>query len=158
VQCAGCPNTVEPREGRGRPRSYCEVCRPSTWEGRKLAVAARRAAEPVRDRAQVLHNGMLQRARRYSLPFDRDGLSVAWLEARLREHPSCECCGRAFDFARSDTAWMNPASPSCDRIVPEVGYVVGNVALLCWRCNHIKGDATADELEAVAAWLNRTRE
>jgi hypothetical protein len=101
---------------------------------------------------------MLQRARRYSLPFDRDTLSPAWLEARLRDHPVCECCGRAFAWNPSPTARMNPASPSCDRIVPALGYVLGNVALLCWRCNHVKGDATAEELEAVAAWLNQTRE
>jgi len=44
-------------------------------------------------------------------------------------------------------------SPSIDRIVPALGYVRGNVALLCWRCNNLKRDATAAELQKVVDWM-----
>jgi hypothetical protein len=53
-----------------------------------------------------------------------------------------------------DKKTVHAASPSLDRIIPELGYVAGNVAWLCYRCNSIKRDATADELRAIANWLD----
>lgn len=47
-------------------------------------------------------------------------------------------------------------SPSLDRIVTELGYVPGNVAVISKRANTIKSNATIGELQAVALWLQRT--
>ena len=47
-------------------------------------------------------------------------------------------------------------SPSLDRIVPELGYVPGNIAVISNRANRIKSNATAEEIERVAAWLRAT--
>lgn len=41
-------------------------------------------------------------------------------------------------------------SPSLDRIIPEYGYVPGNVRWISHRANKIKQDATADEILSVA--------
>jgi hypothetical protein len=38
-----------------------------------------------------------------------------------------------------------------DRIVPELGYVKGNVIVVSCRANRIKSDATPDELERIAS-------
>jgi hypothetical protein len=46
-------------------------------------------------------------------------------------------------------------SPSLDRIIPALGYVKGNIAVMSFRANALKRDATAEELRAVAAWLER---
>lgn len=46
-------------------------------------------------------------------------------------------------------------SPSVDRIVPERGYVPGNVRVISFRANSIKNDATLAELEAVVAYVRR---
>jgi hypothetical protein len=46
------------------------------------------------------------------------------------------------------------SSPSIDRIIPELGYVRGNVAVISWKANHIKGGHTAAELRTVADWLS----
>lgn len=43
-------------------------------------------------------------------------------------------------------------SPSLDRVVPELGYVRGNVVVISGRANRIKYDATPEELERVAAY------
>ena len=40
-----------------------------------------------------------------------------------------------------------------DRIVPELGYVEGNVVWLSHRANRIKDDATLEELERIVEWL-----
>lgn len=39
--------------------------------------------------------------------------------------------------------------PSLDRIIPEKGYVKGNVIVVSFRANRIKSNATADEILAV---------
>lgn len=46
----------------------------------------------------------------------------------------------------------HPCAPSIDRIRPRLGYVKGNIAVISRRANMIKQDATAAEIQAVAAW------
>lgn len=45
------------------------------------------------------------------------------------------------------------ASPSIDRIDNTKGYVRGNVAVISWRANRIKADATLAELKALVVYL-----
>jgi hypothetical protein len=45
------------------------------------------------------------------------------------------------------------SSPSLDRLVPERGYVAGNVAVISHKANRIKNNATTAELIKLAAWL-----
>jgi hypothetical protein len=40
-------------------------------------------------------------------------------------------------------------SPSLDRIIPELGYVPGNVRIISRRANMLKSNATSDEIAAV---------
>lgn len=51
---------------------------------------------------------------------------------------------------------MLAASPSIDRIVPELGYVPGNIAIISWRANDLKKDATADEMRRIADWIDKS--
>lgn len=44
-------------------------------------------------------------------------------------------------------------SPSLDRIDSSKGYVPGNVAVISFRANALKRDATLDELKKLVAWL-----
>ena len=46
-------------------------------------------------------------------------------------------------------------SVSLDRLIPSLGYVPGNVAVISWRANRLKGDATAEELRKIADWMDR---
>lgn len=46
-------------------------------------------------------------------------------------------------------------SPTLDRIVPSLGYVKGNVAIISHRANTIKSDGTLDEILAVAEYVRR---
>jgi hypothetical protein len=51
------------------------------------------------------------------------------------------------------TRAFHDASPSLDRLRPELGYVPGNVIVCSHRANWIKHNATPDELEQIAAAL-----
>ena len=51
----------------------------------------------------------------------------------------------------------HPERPSLDRIIPELGYVKGNVVFISMRANSIKQDATEQELYLVADWLYKIK-
>lgn len=44
-------------------------------------------------------------------------------------------------------------SPSIDRVIPELGYVPGNVRVISVRANTLKNNGTVDELKAVIAYM-----
>jgi hypothetical protein len=111
--------------------------------------------DPFRVRAQRLRKGMSDRAIELGLPFDGTTLTVEYLERRLRDNSSCECCGQPMDIEFRAAGRNGPRvrSPSADRIIPKLGYVLANVAILCWRCNNLKRDARPEELAVVVAWM-----
>lgn len=44
--------------------------------------------------------------------------------------------------------------PTIDRIVPSLGYVPGNVAVISNKANRLKSDATSEELRQIADWMD----
>ena len=44
-------------------------------------------------------------------------------------------------------------SPSLDRIIPELGYIKGNVRVISYRANTMKQDASLAEIKRLAEWL-----
>ena len=55
----------------------------------------------------------------------------------------------------SGTKKYHDNSPSLDRVVPELGYVPGNIVVMSFRANRIKGDASVEEMETVLSWLKK---
>lgn len=48
-------------------------------------------------------------------------------------------------------------SPTLDKIVPELGYVKGNIAVISAKANRIKSNATADDIGKVYCWLKKQK-
>ncbi len=48
---------------------------------------------------------------------------------------------------------LGPNSPSLDKLIPELGYVKGNVAVISMKANTIKNNATYSEILAVGHWV-----
>ena len=46
-------------------------------------------------------------------------------------------------------------SPSLDKILPALGYVPGNVEVISWKANRLKGDGTAEEHRVIAERMLR---
>jgi tRNA G26 N,N-dimethylase Trm1 len=44
-------------------------------------------------------------------------------------------------------------SPTLDKIIPSLGYVKGNIAVISKRANTIKNDASIEDIEKVFNWL-----
>ncbi len=43
--------------------------------------------------------------------------------------------------------------PTLDRVIPALGYVKGNVAVISMRANRLKSDASAEELQRIVDWI-----
>lgn len=53
------------------------------------------------------------------------------------------------------TGRARPGSPSLDRIIPELGYVRGNVIVTSHRANTLKNNATVREMRRVASFYEQ---
>lgn len=90
-------------------------------------------------RAAEMLTGARDRARKDGFPFDLTVADVlaAWFAA-------CPYCGDAFGPRKSNTC------ASLDKIVPALGYVAGNIVVVCNQCNWRKGDMAITDLRNLA--------
>lgn len=54
---------------------------------------------------------------------------------------------------RPNTGKQSEDSPTLDRIDSKLGYVPGNVAVISWRANSLKSDASVEEVECLLAYM-----
>lgn len=91
---------------------------------------------------------------------NKRGIEFTITEADVSIPSNCPCCDRQLNLYRDDLPFKkgpNPSSPSIDRIDSALGYVSGNVAVICWRCNELKRNASVEELRTILAWLEKIR-
>jgi len=97
-----------------------------------------------------LLTGARSRAKRSNLPFD---LTLEWLESMFVSH--CPITLQPLDWGKEEVAngKAGPNSPSIDKIIPELGYVKSNCAIISYRGNRIKTDGTIDEHRRVVQYM-----
>ena len=98
------------------------------------------------NRPKMVLTGIRHRARRLGVPFD---LTVEDIES----YNTCPVFG--FKMERGGIKNIN-TSPSVDRIIPELGYVKGNIQVISNKANTMKQDATIEELRMFARWVLKT--
>lgn len=94
---------------------------------------------------RALWLGARKRARDGGIPFDLSPETV-------KVPATCPLLGIPLT---PGTKRHKDCSPTVDRIVPELGYVEGNVWVISYRANRIKNDATVEEFLAIADGLRR---
>lgn len=106
-------------ENKSRIKEYRKLY----WENKSLTIEGR---------CKKLLNGAASRSKSKSLPFDIDlpFLISLWEQQKGK----CLISGIPFDLSKSETKF-NKYAPSLDKIIPEKGYVKGNVRLVCWHVN-----------------------
>lgn len=140
-----CRGHVAPRRV---DNSRCVVCRAEDFQFNSEKYLGRlrelRAANPV---AALIHNskGRAKRA----------GIKYSITAADIKMTANCPCCSVEMHSRNSGPAKCGAIdqSPSLDRIIPSLGYIPGNVAVICFRCNTIKGNATVAEMKQVLSWM-----
>lgn len=95
--------------------------------------------DPKQQAIRLYDNAKL-RASRQSLPFDIDVSDIIIPE-------QCPVLGIPLQVG---VGRPTDNSPTLDKIIPELGYVKGNVIVVSYKANRIKTDATIDELRKVA--------
>lgn len=126
-------------------QAYCKPCknalsRPHREKGWEVARAKRRTPK---GRISRIIQETRSRCKKSGLPFDLtpEDLSIP------------EVCPVLGIPIRLDNSRISDTSPSLDRLIPEKGYVKGNVAVISQRANVIKNCGTAAEHEAIARWM-----
>lgn len=99
--------------------------------------------------AHLLKNAE-RRAKEKDLPFDLELLDIV-----IPTH--CPILGIKLRVGNGRPGGFDN-SPSLDRIVPELGYVIDNVEVISYRANRLKSDATSEELTKIAKYMKRKRD
>ena len=130
--CSTCGMPSDGLTKHGNTRSTCKKC-----FNEKQAVYYRK--NPV----IYLLNTCKARAKKAGVPFDlvKDDILIP---------EYCPVLGIEFEFG---TRGFHENSASIDRLNPNKGYVKGNIAIISFRANRIKCDATLEELKKLVAWL-----
>lgn len=111
---------------------------------KEAAAACWRKCDPVSKRLWTLK----ERAAKKNVPFDLD---KEYLSSIIPE--TCPVLGEPIHFNSTRASrW----SVSVDRIVPELGYVRGNIMVMSKLANCMKQDATPEELVKFAQWVLST--
>ena len=125
---------------RERERAWRAANREQVQESVRARNERRAASDPVLYKRERMLSSAKDRSRLKNLAFD---ITIDDISAPI----TCPVLGIELN-------WLNRVqannSPSLDRIIPELGYVRGNVMVISRKANAIKSDATPDELRRVA--------
>jgi hypothetical protein len=121
-----------PRHGKPTKRDACRECNAAYMRG---YLRRRRFEKPAR----TLWDRARKRAKDRGLPFalTKDSLAIP---------STCPALGMRLHLRGRRMA----CSPSLDRIVPERGYVAGNVRVVSDRANRLKGKRSLEDLRRLA--------
>ena len=145
---------VAPRFTRS---GHCVVCMREAW--RNWANAHREAdadAYRTKIRMYVAKDSVGQMLREVKSRAKVKNIEFSLTRDDIQIPEQCPCCSRKIE-RRTGEFKKGPqrSSPSLDRINNTLGYVKGNVEVLCWRCNMLKNNATAGELRTILRWLEK---
>lgn len=121
-----------PRHGKPTKRNSCRQCN-----------AAYMRAYLRRRRHEMPGRSLWERARKRAN--DR-GLPFALGKSSITVPLTCPALGIPIQFSGRRSA----CSPSLDRIIPERGYIPGNVRVISDRANRLKGKRTLEELRELS--------
>jgi len=90
--------------------------------------------------APGLFHSARSRAKRFGVPFNLT-------QADIVVPTHCPVLGIPLDFSSKECV------PTLDKIIPALGYIAGNVAVISMRANRLKSDATAEELRKLLDYV-----
>jgi hypothetical protein len=146
--CAQCASVLSARTpAKDQPGRKKVNARWNSSEGAKTAKDRWKAKNPKWAWVVSAVGGARTRSRFSSTPFSITNEYVASIAG-----DTCPVLGIPLMFG--GTGRPVAGSASIDRIVPELGYVEGNVAVISYRANVIKSNASAAEVRRVADWMD----
>lgn len=115
---------------------------------RAIAEKSRKKRHKENPEMHMWHSAK-SRAKRLRIPFDITKEDIIIPEF-------CPVFGIKLTIGvRSENGAPHPYSASLDKIIPELGYVKGNIRVISFRANELKRDGTLEEMEAIVAYMKR---
>lgn len=90
--------------------------------------------------AWIMYHNAKRRAKECNVPFE-----ISFKDIIIPTH--CPVLGLELTSNNRET------NPSLDRIIPELGYIVGNICVISMRANRLKQDATVQELQQLIQYM-----
>lgn len=88
---------------------------------------------------------------------EKEGIPYNITPNDLAPYPlTCPVLGITINWTNEGKGSPND-SPSIDRMVPELGYVKGNVRIISQKANRMKSNASLEELEAIVSYMRQGR-
>jgi len=87
-----------------------------------------------------------QAAKRKNIPF-----TILFDEIDKPEY--CPVLGIKLNYGWSGEDRRDDSKATLDKVIPELGYVPGNVFVISWRANKLKSNMTLDELEKIMNYI-----
>lgn len=115
----------------------------------KARISERMKSYRVANPEKALWRAAKSRAQKRGIPFDIEVIDILIPKV-------CPVLG--LELALNFKQGGGKNSPSLDRIVPELGYVKGNVQVLSSLANAMKSDASKEQLLQFADWIKNTYE
>jgi hypothetical protein len=144
ARCNECRSKISARkyaENRSARRARAAKLREVRRERNPILAWCERALYAARDRA---------RAGKLDIDLTREDLHSLFLATQ----GYCPVCRIRFDL---EHCVLSPDSPSLDRILVEFGYLLGNVQVMCTRCNSLKGGMTLEQARIFVAMMDEAQ-
>ena len=116
---------------------------PSGHYARTCHSCANKQSNDSRDATKVMLGAAKVRAKKTGVPF-----ALRPEDITIPTH--CPILG--IPLERGSISERNN-SPSIDKIIPELGYVPSNIAIISYRANRIKNNGSAEEHRLIADWM-----
>jgi len=143
VNCKHCNSIFEKHHYK---QVFCKPeCKIAYWKDpqfQKVYQIAHKKANPEKR----IWKAAKDRSSKHGIPFNIEVSDVVIPEV-------CPILGIEIVCGVGSGKGAGPGSPSLDKIVPELGYVKGNVQVVSFKANAMKRDATKEELIQFANWI-----
>jgi len=124
------------------------------YDANKEKILAQKKAYREANKEKSMLKNARKRAKKNNIPFN---ITEDYLKSIYPSDMICPVLGFEMSVGVDENGWTD-TSPSLDRIIPEKGYVQGNVVIVSMRANSIKRDATPEEIRKVADFYEKVYE
>jgi hypothetical protein len=148
--CSVCNNYLPVNNFRKIKRKNWEGLYPQCKNCEKLKMKNRYIKNPI---SQMLSNAKI-RAKKKNVPFN---INAEYLKKIFPLDNKCPILNVEFQTGYINNNKKNKDfSPSLDRIIPEKGYVEGNLLIVCDIVNRIKSNSSVEMIKKVLNYYSKT--
>lgn len=115
------------------------------WKAKHCRKDYYKSYDAKRSIAKKLYRSSKDRARQHNIPHTISPDDIIVPE-------TCPICNTEMRPAKNGGG--SSISPTLDKVIPEIGYVQGNIAVICKRCNSTKGNGSADLHRRISAYID----